>query len=416
MSTAPGLATTVASGLENVVVAATRLSHVDGEAGRLVIGGFPLEELAPHASFEEALFLLWRDRLPEAAELGALQRVLSEGRRLAPATRSVLEAAAAGGLDPMDALRTGAATLAISDPALCQGDLRDAPAGERTARAARLVAALPVLVATYHRLRCGAPPVAPDPRLGHAANILWMLSGCVPEPGAVRALDTYLVTAIDHGMNASTFAARVIVSTRSDLLSALLGALGALKGPLHGGAPGPALDMVLALRAEAARSGRPLEALARAHVREAIAARRRIMGFGHRVYRVRDPRADVLGTAVSRWAGNGEAGALLRDAAAVERVVLEELSIAKPERRLQTNVEFYTALLLHALGLPADLFTPTFAIARSGGWTAHVLEQVEEDRLIRPASGFRGETARRWVPLDARGGGAVRRDQPFAWH
>jgi citrate synthase len=244
--------------------------------------------------------------------------------------------------------------------------------------------------------------VAPRADLGHAANYLYMLTGDEPAPALTRALETYLNTVVDHGMNASTFVARVIISTQSDMVSALTGAIGALKGPLHGGAPGPALDMVFEIRARAARSGRPLGAEAAACVREILAAGERIMGFGHRVYKVRDPRAEVLARAAAQLFECGGDLRLYRDARAVEEAVVRVLRECKPGRRLETNVEFYTALLLHGIGLDADLFTPTFAVARSGGWTAHVLEQIEENRLIRPASVYVGARDLHWLPAPER--------------
>jgi len=393
--------TAAARGLENVVVGSTRLSRVDGEAGSLVIGGFPVEELAPRARFEELLFLLWRDRLPTRDELAGIRSGLAAGRRLATPTLSALRDAAAAGLDPMDALRLGVASLPLGDPGLAEMGLDTAPREANERRGLALVGAVSALIATFHRLRAGAPPVAPDPDLDHAANHLWMLSGETPDPRAVRALETYLNTTIDHGLNASTFAARVIVSTRSDLVSAVTGAIGALKGPLHGGAPGPSLDLVLGLRAQAVREGRALREVAREEVRRIVREGGRLMGFGHRVYKVRDPRADVLGAALDVFASDTADG-LLADAQTVEGAILQVLAEEKPGRRLETNVEFYTALLLHGIGLPADLFTPTFAVARVGGWVAHCFEQATEGRLIRPAVHYSGETARRWQPLETR--------------
>lgn len=388
----------IARGLAGIAITETRLSRVDGEAGRLLIGGFAVEELAPNATFEETLFLLWNDRLPAPAELGELRARLAARRELAPATLAVLRAAASVGVPPMDALRMGAATLGLSEAALHRTELQARPARECQESCLRIVAALPVIAAAYHRLCRGREPVAPDPSLDHAASYLHMLSGEAPSPEAARALATYLNTTADHGMNASTFTARVIASTRSCLSSAVLGALGALKGPLHGGAPGPALDMVFALQRQAEQSGRSLESVTEAWVRDRVAKGERIMGFGHRVYRVRDPRADVLGAAARRLFPDdaGEAGALYGRARTVEAVVLRVLAELKPERVLQTNVEFYTALLLHGLGLPSSLFTPTFAVARVAGWTAHVLEQIEEDVLIRPRVVYAGAEGRRW--------------------
>jgi citrate synthase len=270
----------------------------------------------------------------------------------------------------MDALRLGVAALAIDRPS-----------------AHRLVAVLPTIAAAYARLRAGAEPVAPDPRLGHAASFLHMLRGQAPPPAHARALNTYLCTIADHGMNASTFTARVIASTGSDLCSAIEGALGALKGPLHGGAPGPALEAFLRLR----ERGGSIDATTRAWVRDQVAAGQRIMGFGHAVYRVRDPRADVLGAAaVELLAGSG----LFEDARAHERAVLETLRELKPHRKLDTNVEFYTALLLHGIELPSDMFTPAFAIGRVAGWIAHVAEQRGTGRLIRPRVRYAGAEGR----------------------
>jgi citrate synthase len=244
--------------------------------------------------------------------------------------------------------------------------------------------------------------VDPDPRLSHAANYLYMLTGAAPSPAATRALETYLNTVIDHSFNASTFAARVIISTRSDMVSAIVGAVGALKGPLHGGAPGPALDMVLEVQGRAARSGRGVAEEADAVTREIVASGGKLMGFGHRVYKVRDPRAELFSrTAAALFAGLGDTR-LYDDARTVEEVVVRVLREIKPGRRLETNMEYYTALLLHGLGLDSELFTPTFAVARVGGWTAHVLEQIAEDRLIRPSARYVGPRGLSWVPIEAR--------------
>jgi len=388
-------------GLDGVVVGESRLSRVDGEAGRLSLCGYELEDLAPQATFEETLFLLWNDRLPDAAELDALHQDLAARRSLPAAALALLRSAAEQGQAAMDALRMSAAALGLAHPELHAVELQQETPPELQRRALPLVAALPTLAATYHRLLAGEDPVPPDPHLGHAANYLWMLTGAAPEADRERALETYLNTTVDHGMNASTFAARVVASTRSDLGSAVVAALGALKGPLHGGAPGPALDRVFELRREAARSGRTLAEVTEAWARRSVTEGGRIMGFGHRVYRVRDPRADVLGAAVQRLFAAGD-NPLYDDARAVEAVILRLLAELKPGRRLETNVEFYTALLLHGLGLPASVFTPTFAVARVAGWTAHVLEQIREDRLIRPRVAYAGPMGRTFVPLAGR--------------
>lgn len=393
--------TEIFRGLEGIAVTETRLSRVDGEAGELVIGGFPLEELAPRARYEETLFLLWNDRLPDRNELEQLQRAIATRRSLAPATLGVLRSAAAVGVEPMDALRMAIATLGLAANDLHTTELHSHPREANEARALRFVAAMPTIVAAYARLRRGLEPVDSDPALGHAENYLAMLSADRPHPAHVRALETYLNTAVDHGMNASTFTARVIASTRSCMASAVVGALGALKGPLHGGAPGPALDMVFAMRRRASEMGRPLAEVAEDWVRDALSRGERMMGFGHRVYRVRDPRADVLGSAAEQLYTEG-GNPLYSDACVVEQVVLRLLAELKPGRVLATNVEFYTALLLHGLELPAPLFSPTFAIARVGGWTAHVLEQIEEDRLIRPRVVYAGDRDRHWQALESR--------------
>ena len=394
--------TEIAHGLAGIAVTETRLSRVDGDAGELVIGGFALEDLAPNASFEETLFLLWNDRLPNASELEALHRVLAERRPLPAPTLAVLRASAAVGAEPMDALRMALGTLGLADAGLHCTELQAEPSEANRERALRLVAALPVIVAAFHRLREGHEPVPPDRRLGHAANYLWMLNCVKPSPERVRALETYLNATVDHGMNASTFTARVIASTRSCIASAVVGALGALKGPLHGGAPGPALDMVFELLRTAQDTGETLEDATERWVRSEVGRGERIMGFGHRVYRTRDPRADVLGAAAVRLAPADAPDPIYQAARRVEDVVLRVLAELKPDRPLQTNVEFYTALLLHGIGLETCLFTPTFAVARVAGWTAHVLEQVEEDRLIRPRVVYAGAAGRTWSDAEAR--------------
>ena len=381
----------VMSGLQGIVVSETKLSRVDGQAGRLTIGGYSVEHLAPRATFEEALFLLWHDRLPDPSELRALCHDLKRRREIAPEALACVTSAARQGAHPMDALRMGAAALSLSEVAEV-GDTRE----DNVERALRAVASFPTVVAAYWRARLGNQPIAPDPTLGHAANYLRMLSGATPSLASVRALETYLNTVIDHGMNASTFAARVIASTRSDMLSAVVGAIGALKGPLHGGAPGPALDMVFEIRRASVASGRDVASEARAWAMRAVAQGERIMGFGHRVYQVRDPRADVLNEAAAKLFAEGADKALHEDARLVEQEILAALEKSKPGRRIQTNVEFYTALVLHGLGLETELFSPTFAIGRVGGWTAHVLEQIDEDRLIRPRAAYTGEENRAW--------------------
>ena len=363
-------------GLEGVVATTTRLSHVDGERGELVIAGYPVDQLAAHATFEETTWLLWHGYLPAAAQLETFRAALAGARRIPDATLALLRECARRRMPPMDALRVAAGTLSLESD-----------------EATGIVARMPAIVASYSSLRKGREPIPPRADLGHAANFLYMLNGEVPDAERVRALETYLNTVIDHGLNASTFTARVITSTGSDLVSAIVGALGALKGPLHGGAPGPALDMVFEI-GEAARA----EAVLRAKIERGD----KLMGFGHRVYKVRDPRADVLAIAAERLFTRGGDMAVYTLARAVESVALRLLEEYKPGRRLQTNVEFYTALLLHGLGLDVELFTPTFAISRVSGWIAHAFEQREGNRIIRPESEYVGPRDRRWVALAQR--------------
>jgi citrate synthase len=370
----------VKPGLEGVVAAETRLSSVDGLAGELIIAGFPLEELAENATFEETVYLLWHDVLPDPETLADFRQALNAQRSLPEASLNLLAEAATAKVPVMDALRMAASTLSLAAP-----DTN--PAGNPERDALSLVASFPTIVAAYWRLLQGQQPVRPRADLGHAANYLYMLSGEAPSQARVRGLETYLNTVVDHGLNASTFAARVIISTQSDMISAFVGALGALKGPLHGGAPGPALDMVFEI-GEAAK--------AEPYLRQKLERGERLMGFGHRIYKVRDPRAEVLSAAAERFYqadGNMELYYLARE---VEKLAVALLAEYKPGRNLQTNVEFYTALLLHGLDLPTELFTPTFAIGRVGGWTAHCFEQSQTGRLIRPQSVYTGVKNRRW--------------------
>ncbi len=387
----------IARGLAGVVLSETRLSRVDGERGELTIAGFPLVELAPNATYEETVHLMWHDRLPTRAELERLKKGMARARALPEPAENLLRRAAAKGLPPMDALRLAAGALSLADP--------EPEAGGREAnlrRARRLVAAFPTMVAAYWRLLHDQEPVAAREDLGHAANFLYMIQGETADEAAVRGLETYLNTVVEHGMNASTFTARVIVSTRSDIVSAVVGAVGALKGPLHGGAPGPALDTVFELRQQAQESGRPVGEIAEEWARETLEVGERIMGFGHRVYKVRDPRADVLGAAAERlFARTGDSD-LYGDARAAEAAFLKVLEELKPGRGLSTNVEFYTALVLHGVGLQSAIFSSIFAMSRVGGWTAHVLEQIEEDVLIRPRAKYVGDLDRKWVPIESR--------------
>ncbi|MGN6488250.1 MAG: citrate synthase [Devosia sp.] len=351
-------------GLENVVAAETVLSDVDGLAGRLVIRGLPVEALAGQVSYEHVLGLLWDGFFPALPR--DLQRPLGAARaKVFEVTKDRFGAAA--GLAPFDAVR------------MLMGALPD----DTDLDAALAIAAAPgVLLPAMLRLADGKAPLAPETGLGHAADILRMLRGTEAPKAMTAALETYLVTVSDHGLNASTFTARVVASTQAGLGSAALAALGALKGPLHGGAPGPVLDMLDAIAAPAN---------AEAWIEAALSRHERLMGFGHRIYRVRDPRADALSAALRRLQSNGNVDATRMElAAAVEAAALAALQRHKPDRALQTNVEFYTALLLEALGFPRESFTAVFAIGRVGGWIAHAREQALTGKLIRPKSVYVG--------------------------
>jgi citrate synthase len=365
------------SGLEGVVAAQTLLSSVDGNAGELLLCGYPVEEIAPQARFEQVVALFLDGAPPSSARTAELAVQLRSLRQAHPATLELLDAAAAARVAPMDALRLAAATLPLErdlEPSIISTALRS-------------IALYPVLIAHHWRRFTGLAPIAPHRDLDHAANFLWMLNGDAPAPSRVRGLETYWNTVVDHGMNASTFTARVVVSTAAPCDAALVAALGALQGPLHGGAPGPALEMVF----EIGTADR-----AEDYLRAKIERGERLMGFGHRVYRVRDPRAEVLASAAAQLANSGENRALYALARAVEECALRLLAQHKPERRLATNVEFYTALLLHLIDLPQELFTPLFAASRVVGWSAHCLEQQRCGRLIRPQSEFVG-ARRRWA-------------------
>ena len=368
---------TVSAGLRGVIASETRLSSVDGLAGELIIAGYPLEELALNATFEQTVYLLWNDRLPNADELSAFSKDLIARRALPEATIALLRSASDKRIPVMDALRMGASTLSLN--------VRD---DDMSGAAMTLIATFPTIISAYWRLMNGEEPIAPNPDLNHGANYLYMLTGEVPSDEQARALETYLNTVVDHGLNASTFTARVIVSTESDMISAIVGALGALKGRLHGGAPGPALDMVFEIGTKAN---------AESHLRGLLDKGERLMGFGHRVYKVRDPRAEVLNMAAERFFISGAEAELYDLVKHVESEAVRLLAEYKPDRKLQTNVEFYTALILHGIGLSTDMFTPTFAIGRVAGWTAHAFEQHSDGTLIRPSSLYVGDKDRRWA-------------------
>ena len=348
-------------GLEGVCVAETELSLVDGTAGNLVIRGERVEDLVSECDFESTISLMWTGVASDdfAQRLGNARA--SAFSRL-DELKHLLDYS-----DPMDAVRAFVGGLQAT--------------GDLTEDAIRATAAIPVFAAVWSRHQDDAELLCPNPQSSHAHDYLRMLNGKDEDTQSVRALDTYLMTVVDHGLNASTFAARVVASTRSDLISAITAAVGALKGPLHGGAPGPVSDMLDAIgTAERAEQW----------IQRELDAGRRIMGMGHRVYRVRDPRAEVLERALASLPVSLESSARHELAHTVEQAAARELACRKPDRKICANVEFYTAILLERLGIPRNLFSATFAVGRVVGWCAHVMEEQARGRLIRPKARYVG--------------------------
>ena len=371
------------AGLEDVVATSSSICWIDGDRGILSYCGFDIHDLAQHATFEEVCFLLWHRRLPSRAELGDLQTQLAEARILPDAIVRLLNQLPPA--DGMDLLRTLTSALAHYDR-----DAKDTSLAASYRKAVRLTGQLASLVAAMGRVEAGRGVVAPDPALSHAANFLYMLTGERPKPTAVKAFDIALTLHADHELNASTFAARVIAATLSDVHSAVVGGIGALKGPLHGGANADVMRLLLELGADA--SPERIEDA----IRGKLAKKEKIPGFGHRVYRTEDPRATHL-RRMSKALG-AEAGEP-RWYAMSERIE----ALVKGEKKLNPNVDFYSASTYHTLGIPIALFTPIFAVSRVSGWTAHVLEQLANNRLIRPRADYVGPAyPQGWVPLDRR--------------
>jgi citrate synthase len=375
--------TTSKAGLEDVVVASSSICYLDGEHGVLAYRGYDIHDLADHATFEEVCYLLWHGRLPSKAELGELQSQLAVARPLPEGFLRLMRS-----LPPapaMDALRTLVSALSHYDP----GANDMSPEG-RYRTSVRLTAQLGSIVATYGRLVAGGGQIEPDPALGHAANFLYMLTGNRPSTLAARALDIALILHADHEFNASTFAARVAAATLTDVHSAITGGIGALKGPLHGGANADVMHMLLEFGQDV--SDQKIEELIRAK----LARKEKIPGFGHRVYRTEDPRATHL-RKMSEELGKRTGG--LRWFQISQRIE----QIVKAEKKLNANVDFYSATTYYYLGIPIDLFTPVFAVSRISGWTAHVLEQYAHNRLIRPRADYIGPAyPQTYIPLDRR--------------
>jgi citrate synthase len=374
-----------ARGLADVVAASTALSDIDGEAGRLWYRGYDINDLAGVASFEEIAFLLQRGAPPAAAEFAEFRAELASGRRIGRLAAGIIDGVARH-QRPMEALRSLVSLGSADDP-----DTGSNEPAANLRKAARLTAQQPVLIAAYHAARERRPLPDADPGLGVAANFLLQLSGSPPSARAAEILDTCLVLHADHTMNASTFAARVCAATLADMHSAVVAALGTLSGPLHGGANE---QVMLGLTAIRETGGDPLDSVTR-WVTERLAQGQKIMGFGHRVYKTEDPRATHLRRMSAELAIASGDDTYYQMSQRMEEVVLAE-------KGLFPNVDFFAATVYHYLGIPTDLFTPVFSASRMAGWTAHVIEQHADNRLIRPDSEYVGERGQRWVPLGAR--------------
>ena len=371
------------AGLEDTVATSSAICYLDGDRGVLAYCGYDIHDLARHATFEDVCFLLWHRRLPTRAELGDLQAPLVAARQLPEAVLRLMRMLPAG--EGMDSLRTLTSSLSHYDP-----DASDNSAAANYRKAVRLTAQIGSVVATMGRINAGGGPIQPDPVLGHAANFLYMLTGERPSGLATRAFDVALVLHADHELNASTFAARVAAATLTDIHSAIVGAIGALKGPLHGGANADVMRMLLDIG-----SGGPVEK-AEEVVRAKLARKEKIPGFGHRVYHTEDPRATHL-RQMSRDLGQRAGQPIWFEMS--ERIE----ALVKAEKKLNANVDFYSATTYHSLGIPIELFTPIFAVSRISGWTAHVLEQYANNRLIRPRAEYIGpEYPQRYRPLEDR--------------
>lgn len=375
------------AGLEGVVAVPSSICFIDGAAGRLVYRGYEIGDLVEHATFEEVAFLLWEGDLPDREQLAGLREELGRGAAIPPHVMSLLKDLPKQ-TQPMDALRTAVSALATADPDL-END--DRPADRR--KAARITAQLPTIVAAFHRLRNGQQPVSPDRTLPLAANFLYMLNGKRPHDTLSRVLDAALVLHAEHGMNASTFAARVTAATMADLHAAITAASAALKGPLHGGANQDVMHLLL--------SCGDAEAAVR-KVTQMLASGQKVPGFGHRVYRTFDPRAHFLRKMSKQL---GEAAGNTRWYEMSERLIpiMRDTPNAEGKpRNLNPNVDFFSASAYYTVGIPIDLFTPIFAIARVAGWSAHVMEQHENNRIIRPTDDYTGPFDRKVVPISQR--------------
>ncbi|HXG64384.1 MAG TPA: citrate synthase [Blastocatellia bacterium] len=369
------------AGLEGVVAAQSSISDVNGQLGRLIYCGYDIHDLAQHSTFEEVIYLLWNLKLPTRAELDELKSQLNRETGL-PAEIQQLIRTIPKDANPMDMLRTVVSALALYDP-----DVADNSRAANVRKAVRLTAKFPTVVTTFQRVRNGLEPVEPRADLSIAGNFLYTLRGQVPDEVATRTMDVALILHADHELNASTFAARVTAATLSDMYSAIVSAIGTLKGPLHGGANEGVIKNLLEI--ETVENVEPW-------VKEALAQKKKIMGFGHRVYRTEDPRATHL-REMSRQLGERTGEKKWYEMSRrMEEVMMSE-------KGLNPNVDFYSASTYYAMGIPTDLFTPIFACSRISGWTAHVLEQYDNNRLIRPRAEYVGPRDLKYVPIEKRG-------------
>ena len=380
-STAKGGEGKSGAGLEGVVAAKSSICFIDGTAGRLVYRGYEIADLVENASFEEVAYLLWDERLPNRAELNTLRQQFGASAALPPHVMAILRALPPE-TQPMDALRTACSALAATDP----GVEDNSPEANRR-KAVRLTAQFPTIVTAFHRLRNRQEPVAPDPKLSVAANFLYMMTRKKPHDTLARVMDAALVLHAEHGMNASTFAARVTAATLADMHAAITAAVAALKGPLHGGANQDVMNLLLECKTPEN---------AERKVREMLASGQKVPGFGHRVYKTFDPRATFL-RKLSRKLGEDANNTLWYEMS--ERLI----PIVKETKGKDPNVDFFSASAYYTMQIPIDLFTPIFAVARVTGWSAHVMEQHKNNRIIRPTDDYVGPFDRKVEPIDRRG-------------
>src|ERR1700730_4819748 len=373
---------TPTKGLEGVVAASSSICYIDGDAGLLTYRGIDIHELAEKSTFEETCYLLWFGKLPKAAELADLKQKLGAERKVDPAIYDMMRRVPKTAT-PMEVLRTAVSALSFYD---AEAEKIDHDANVR--KSIRLTSQIAMIVASYDRIRKGKPVVEPDRSLSHAANFLLMLNGEKPTPTAERALDIALILHADHELNASTFAARVTAATLSDMHSAIVSAIGCLKGPLHGGANEAVFNILKAID----RSGSdPVE-----YIKKMLSEKKKVPGFGHRVYHTEDPRATHLRKMSEDLGKSSGQGKWFQMSQAIEQFV-------KAEKKLNANVDFYSASTYHTMGVDVDLFTPVFAVSRISGWTAHVIEQLDDNRLIRPRADYIGPPyPQHWLPLEKR--------------